>query len=242
MTESEKYERLVKHILESKASDSLKNFEVFGSRHYTGKSGHDHQIDVSVVFSLAGVRVIVLVECKCYSRRVQVNDVLEFATRLEDIGGHKGIIVSTVGFQEGAKKLAKSKGIALVVACDLGWVPTIEAPAAALLRHRDFLDTIRMHLLWLLAGKISEEELASASQRIGSFDVVSHHGLTPRPFCSLTEFGWGMRYASSARHGFAVVGEGCEDLVLDSTGMWELIAVQTAHEHTHTKHSGIPRD
>jgi hypothetical protein len=227
MTDSEKYERLVRHFLETEASKSVQAFEIFGSRHYGGKSGHQHQIDVSMTFSVAGVKVLVLVECKYYSSKVKIDDVLEFATRLDDIGAHKGIVVTTIGYQEGAEKLARSKGIALVVACDLGWVPTIEAPAAATVRHREFLEHVREHLSWLHTTS-AEDDINSAAAYIGQFDVTSRHGLMPQAFCSLSESGWGIRYAggSGARHAFVVVGEdGNTHLILDSTGLCALMAV-----------------
>jgi hypothetical protein len=44
-----------------------------------------------------------------------VSDVLELIGRLGDIGAHKGVIVTTIGFQEGAIKLAQSHDIALAV-------------------------------------------------------------------------------------------------------------------------------
>ena len=47
--------------------------------------------------------------------RVPVNDVEEFHSKLDDIGAHKGIIVTTVGFQRGAVQTAKARGIALAL-------------------------------------------------------------------------------------------------------------------------------
>jgi hypothetical protein len=45
---------------------------------------------------------------------VSIDDVLVLAKRLDDIGANKGIIVSTIGFQEGARKIAEASGISLV--------------------------------------------------------------------------------------------------------------------------------
>ena len=87
---------------------------VHSSRHYRGRSGHNHQIDVSVDLTVASFRILILFECKHYKRTVSVEDLLAFAQRLSDIGAHKGVVVSTVGFQEGAKKVAEAHGIALV--------------------------------------------------------------------------------------------------------------------------------
>lgn len=84
-------------------------------RHFRGKSGHNHQIDIAIEITIAGLDLLVLVECKCYRRSVEVSDVLEFVTRLQDIGAHKGAMVTTVGFQEGAVLLAKAHRIALLI-------------------------------------------------------------------------------------------------------------------------------
>ena len=89
--------------------------EVFQGKPYIGKrSGHNHNIDVSIETKLAGVSIIILVECKFYKNAVQLSDVLEFAERISDIGAHKGILVTTVGFQEGCFRIARGHGIALV--------------------------------------------------------------------------------------------------------------------------------
>lgn len=103
-----------------------------------GESGHDHQIDITVEITCSGTRVLMLVECKCYSeRRVTNEEVQVLASRLGDTGAHKGLIVTTIGFQKGAKTIARSKGIALVVtgtdASTPGWDVIIPIALAALL-------------------------------------------------------------------------------------------------------------
>ena len=90
------------------------SINIYQQKKYLGKSGHHHSIDVSVEFELVGLKFIVLIECKHYKRRVGIDDLLEFAARLDDVGAHKGIVVTPMGFQEGAIKTAQAKGIALV--------------------------------------------------------------------------------------------------------------------------------
>ena len=55
-------------------------------------------------------------ECKNYTKKVPVDDVEEFHSKLEQIGLHsiKGTIACRNGFQEGAIRYAESKGIGLV--------------------------------------------------------------------------------------------------------------------------------
>ena len=103
----EDFEQKVEQILRDRVNAQCPGIvpNVFHRKRYLGTSGHDHEIDVSAELSVAGVRIVVAVECKKYKARVGVDDALEFAQRLQDIGAHKGIIATTNGFQEGAIRI-----------------------------------------------------------------------------------------------------------------------------------------
>jgi hypothetical protein len=89
---------------------------VYRNKAYTGRlSGREIRVDVSFEGQLLGARILGLVECKCYKSRVEVGDVEEFHSKLDDIGAHKGIMFTTVGYEAGAKKVAKGRGIALFI-------------------------------------------------------------------------------------------------------------------------------
>src|ERR1700740_996995 len=110
------YEELVCRLLAEAIGEEFMRqgrAQVYGSRQFVGKSGHSHQIDASAELSFAGCTIRIVVECKRYRRNVEIADLLEFAARVEDIGAHKGIVVTTVGFQDGARAIAEQKGIAL---------------------------------------------------------------------------------------------------------------------------------
>lgn len=86
------------------------------NKHITGlKSGHDHQFDIAIELEIIGLQIIVVVECKHYRRRVEISDLLEFASRIDDVSAHKGVMVTTVGYQEGAIRIAKANRITLMV-------------------------------------------------------------------------------------------------------------------------------
>src|SRR4051794_5780331 len=90
-----KYEEFVRSTYETLVD--LKIGTVQGGRYIKGKkSGHAHQIDVSIELFIAGLKILVIVECKHYKKKVEISDVLELAQRLDDIGAHKGVLVSTV--------------------------------------------------------------------------------------------------------------------------------------------------
>lgn len=92
---------------------------VFHQKEYMRRSsGLPIKIDVSFEVDVAGARVLVLVECKHYGKRVDVGDIDEFFAKVQDVSAHKGIIVTTVGFQNGAEKAAEARGIALALLSD----------------------------------------------------------------------------------------------------------------------------
>ncbi|MBO4589777.1 MAG: restriction endonuclease [Bacteroidaceae bacterium] len=78
-----------------------------------GKSGCEHQIDVFWEYEKEGVLHRVVIECKAFKSRVPVGKVRDFFGVLYDLGDVRGIMVSSKGFQEGAKKFAEQYGIEL---------------------------------------------------------------------------------------------------------------------------------
>lgn len=60
--------------------------------------------------------LLTIIECKNYDKKVPVDDVEEFDSKLNQIGEHniKGIIATPSSFQTGALNLARSKGIGLI--------------------------------------------------------------------------------------------------------------------------------
>jgi hypothetical protein len=113
------YEKVMRELIINHFARTAwgKQLAVDNRKKYQGKSGQQHELDLSFELDFEGLRLLVAVECKCYKRKVGVDDILEFASRIEDIGVHKGIVITTTGYMEGAIKLASAKGISLLVAC-----------------------------------------------------------------------------------------------------------------------------
>lgn len=110
-TASDGYEQFTQQVMAS-----LTGVEVHHKRSYIGRvSKREIVVDVSFNCTVAGANLLFIVECKCYKNSVSVDEVEEFHSKLDDIGAHKGIMVTTVGFQEGAVKVAKGRGIALAL-------------------------------------------------------------------------------------------------------------------------------
>lgn len=92
-------------------------------------SGRKRQIDVCVRVKLAGEDIFFAVECKNWSRKVDVKGVESFIGLKRDVGAHLGIMVSSRGFTKSAYRLADALGIKLYRYEDTkrdGWFNGIE--------------------------------------------------------------------------------------------------------------------
>jgi len=119
---SEEFEKLVERALRERVCSEFPDADpnVFHRKRYRGKSGNEHEIDVAVEFAVAGFDVVLLAECKWYPRRsVGKDELLEFSAVLDDIPcAHKGVVFTTVGFEQGARNHAKAQGIGLAVVAE----------------------------------------------------------------------------------------------------------------------------
>lgn len=117
---SEYYELLVRDLYEALLRQSdFKNVVVQQNVTLKGRSGAPHQIDVYWEFETAGIRYRTCIECRSYNSAIKKGRVAEFAKILEDLDGAKGVIVTTVGFQRGARLLATHEGVGLLVVAPL---------------------------------------------------------------------------------------------------------------------------
>lgn len=98
--------------------NNLNSFSVGHLKHLSG-SGGDYEFDGVAEFVIFnGAKVIVLIECKRYSRPIEREKILSLYAKLQDVGAHKAIIFSTSGFQSGALSYAKDRGIACLTFID----------------------------------------------------------------------------------------------------------------------------
>lgn len=115
---SKDYEVLVWKMIEQEMV-GLTGVDLLGIQHNVlmrGLSGFEHQIDVAYRFRIWRTEMLVIVECKQYQTNVGIDDLLEFRARIDDLRAHKGIFVTTVGYQRGAIEFAKANRISLLVA------------------------------------------------------------------------------------------------------------------------------
>jgi restriction system protein len=112
----EQFERYSLDIL----AEQTKNFENLIIEHDKIVEAFDgnYQIDGYVEFSLMGVTYKTLIECKHYKSAINREKVQILHSKINSIGAHKGILISTSNFQSGAIDYAKKHGIALIQLTD----------------------------------------------------------------------------------------------------------------------------
>lgn len=120
---STEFEVFCKEVLQEFALDE--NLNDFGIEHNVKIDNYDgvYQIDIYAHFTAMGTEFKVLCECKQYSNTVKRETVQILYDKVKTLGVHKGILLSTSGFQKGAIEYAKKHGIALIQVYDHSCVP-----------------------------------------------------------------------------------------------------------------------
>lgn len=110
-TEFEKY---CLEILSAYAeAEALKDFSILHNQKVQSNDG-EYQLDIIAEFVALSVGFKVIVECKRYTRPVEREKIVVLADKVRSLGAHKGILISTSGFQSGATEYARQHGIALL--------------------------------------------------------------------------------------------------------------------------------
>jgi hypothetical protein len=114
---SRNYELLVRNLIQQEMSgiSGVELIEILHNAKMKGVSGYEHQIDIAYRFRIWKTEMLVIVECKQYRKKVGVDDLLEFRSRVEDLKAHKGIFATSSGFQSGAVEFAQANRIALLI-------------------------------------------------------------------------------------------------------------------------------
>lgn len=110
------YEVFIRDIYQQiLTQDEVETIEVKHNQRIKGLSGATHQIDVYWEYKQFDEIVSVAVECKRYSKKIDIGIIRNFKSTLDDLRCSKGIIVTTKGFQSGAVKYASSYNIGLKI-------------------------------------------------------------------------------------------------------------------------------
>lgn len=114
MNQNTEFERFTQRFYQKLVNnDVLKPTTVQHNVKLKGKSGCEHQIDVYWEYEIAGNMHRVAIECKNYDSLVPIGKVRDFFGVLQDLNNVRGIMVSSKGYQEGAKIFADYYGISL---------------------------------------------------------------------------------------------------------------------------------
>lgn len=113
MNSGEEFENYVKSIYTMLLNQKDEGILVTGgaTTFLRGLSGENYQIDVYYEFVRAGIKHKVIIECKDWKSPVKRETVNTLESKVRDIPGVIGVIVSKVGYQSGAINFAKKKGI-----------------------------------------------------------------------------------------------------------------------------------
>jgi hypothetical protein len=105
-----RFEALVAKVQSSLSPDA----KVTLDESIPGLSSHvKRQIDITVRRNIGQFEILIVIDCKDYTRPVDVKDIEEFIGLVEDVGANKGAMVSASGFTEAAKTRAQGCGIDL---------------------------------------------------------------------------------------------------------------------------------
>ncbi len=143
MNPNTEFERFTQRIYQKLVNnDVIKPTTVKHNVKLKGKSGCEHQIDVYWEYEMDGIINRVAIECKNYDSNVSIGKVREFLSVLLDLDNVRGIMVTSKGYQKGARKFAEYYGISLKKLRRPEWnesIGSITTEAYAEIRHNLFL-------------------------------------------------------------------------------------------------------
>lgn len=113
MNPNTEYEKFTQEIFQRLINADGIRSDVQHNVKLMGRSGQKHQIDVYWEYEYAEVKHKVAIECKNYNKAVSIDKVRDFYGVLSDLNNVAGIMVTKIGYQEGAKKYADTYGINL---------------------------------------------------------------------------------------------------------------------------------
>lgn len=106
------FEKWVAELLGSAASE-LDDLRVVLHEAVTGTDGA-YDFDATVRYRWAGLEFLIVVEAKRHANPIKRELVQALHSKIQSVGAHKGVMISTAPFQRGALEFAGVHGIALV--------------------------------------------------------------------------------------------------------------------------------
>lgn len=115
------FEKFVAQQLLGSADSKVNDLVVTLHEKIMGTDGA-YDFDATVRYRFAGMSFLVLVEAKLHKNPIKRELIQVLHQKIQSVGAHKGVMVSTAPYQIGALKFAKVHGIALVTVTESRFV------------------------------------------------------------------------------------------------------------------------
>lgn len=170
------FEEYVRHIYSVLLNFKDEGIVVTTNATLRGITGANYKIDVYYEFLRAGVRHRVIIECKDWGSPVERDRINALESKIHDISGVIGVIVSRSGYQSGAIDFAHKKGILAFTPDDL---PTLNVLVAERLTTVALPDETAIgEPFWTIM------EIRNG-KNTGSYLPIRSHSLERNPFIPL---------------------------------------------------------
>ena len=107
--EWEELEKIIAEIQKQLAPTAI----VEHNKRAVGKSGRKRKLDVAISTSIGTSPLFIIFDCKLHKKPVTLEDVAAFSVQVEDVSANLGVMVSSSGYDAGAKAVARQKNILL---------------------------------------------------------------------------------------------------------------------------------
>lgn len=111
------------------ANEHLRNASIKKNYVVIGRSKVRHEIDVYYEICIAGIYHKVAIECKQHSRPITKGMIQEFKGKLDDCNNLIGVMVTSAGYQSGARELAEHYNIKILTTDNLPKINELLATA-----------------------------------------------------------------------------------------------------------------
>ncbi len=99
LMEWREYEKIITEELQLRYPENQTTWNV----HLLGNlSGVKRQIDILIEAEIGGNKFLTVVDAKMYNKPIDVKDVEEFLGLVKDVGAHRGLMVTTIGYSTAA--------------------------------------------------------------------------------------------------------------------------------------------
>lgn len=103
LVEWREYEKIITEELQLRYPENQTTWNV----HLLGNlSGVKRQIDILIEAEIGGNKFLTVVDAKMYNKPIDVKDVEEFLGLVKDVGAHRGLMVTTIGYSTAALERA----------------------------------------------------------------------------------------------------------------------------------------